>query len=184
MEELWRNVKGYEGLYMVSSQGRVFSVASNRLLKITKGEGYTHVNLTKNKEVKNCYLHRIVAEAFLPNPGNLPEVNHKDGDKSNDCVDNLEWCTASENALHYWRVINPSHYRPGKAVRGVNAYDNSIIEFRSAKEACDFFGIDRSCISKAIKRHGKANGYYWEYFDPKEVEKKDEKKKDDNDNNK
>lgn len=106
-EEIWRPVVGYEGLYEVSSYGRVRSLdrydsrnrfRKGRILKLSdNGRGYLIVGLHSNNKVKNFLVHRLVAEAFLPNPENLTEVNHKDEDKSNNCVDNLEWCNRNYN---------------------------------------------------------------------------------------
>ena len=109
-EEIWRPVVGYEGLYELSSYGRVRSLDRydnrNRFRKghIMKqsycSKGYLTIDLCLNGKVKKCLVHRLVAEAFLPNPDNLPQVNHKNEVKSDNCVDNLEWCDAKYN-LNY-----------------------------------------------------------------------------------
>ena len=97
MEE-WKNVIGYEGLYEVSDKGNVRNVRRNTLLKLTKTYyGYIQVNLYKNGIRTGLRVHRLVAQAFLPNPDNLPEINHKDEDKTNNRVDNLEWCDRKYN---------------------------------------------------------------------------------------
>ena len=110
-EEIWRPVVGYEGLYEVSSYGRVRSLdryvkgksESYRLIKgkvlsgsITK-DGYVRCLIKVNGVGRSYFVHRLVAEAFIPNPDNLPQVNHKDEDKTNNNVDNLEWCDAKYN---------------------------------------------------------------------------------------
>ena len=112
MEEIWRPVKEYEGYYEVSNLGMVRSIDRvvvdtvrncERLLKgkvlIQKdnGNGYKNVMFCKEHKLYNKYVHRLVAEAFIPNKDNLPQVNHKDEDKSNNRVDNLEWCTSFYN---------------------------------------------------------------------------------------
>lgn len=111
MAERWRPVKGYEGKYIVSDKGNVMSVPRTytdrlgrdyvvdgiTLIKCDNGRGYDRVRLGKHTAKK---IHRIVAEAFIPNPLNLPEVNHKDGNKKNNCVENLEWVTHQENMIH------------------------------------------------------------------------------------
>ena len=111
MEE-WKSIPGYEGLYEVSSYGRVKSLEISYIRKNgimyhkpeiilspkTNGIGYFIVCLYKNKTHKYCLIHRLVALTFLPNPDNLPCVNHKDEDKSNNRVDNLEWCTEKYNS--------------------------------------------------------------------------------------
>ena len=101
--EIWRDICGYEGLYKVSNFGRVKSLHFGRekLLKAgVSNTGYANVSLTKNKTKKNFHVHVLVAGAFLPNPEGKREVNHIDGDKTNNRVENLEWVTGSENTRH------------------------------------------------------------------------------------
>ena len=107
--EIWKDIEGYEGYYQVSNFGNVRSVdrvieysdgvkrlRKGRILKPYKNrDGYLTCDLRKNSKHKISKIHRLVSEAFIPNPSNLPEVNHKDEDKTNNCVDNLEWCTRS-----------------------------------------------------------------------------------------
>lgn len=115
MQEIWKDVKNYEGLYEISNLGNVRSLdkiinganqfgckyknrKKGKILKqhINK-QGYKKVILVNNNKAKNFQVHRLVAEAFLPNPSNLPQVNHKDENKQNNCVENLEWCNSSYN---------------------------------------------------------------------------------------
>ena len=101
MNEEWRDIKGYEGLYQVSNLGRVKSLKNNIILKAESdrnGKGYLCVNLGRNNHKK---IHRLVAEAFIENPLNKKEVNHIDGNTKNNAVTNLEWLTHQENCLHY-----------------------------------------------------------------------------------
>ena len=115
MEEIWRPVKGFEGYYEVSNLGRVRSIDRvvvdtvrncERLLKgkvliqRDHSNGYKVVMFCKEHKLYNKYIHRLVAEAFLPNPDNLRQVNHKDEVKSNNRVDNLEWCSQLYNNLY------------------------------------------------------------------------------------
>ena len=96
MEEEWRDIEGYEGLYMVSNFGRVVSLHGRnpRIMKLgMTHKGYQCVGLQKEKQNKTCVVHRLVAKAFIPNPDDFPQVNHKDECKTNNRVDNLEWCT-------------------------------------------------------------------------------------------
>ena len=96
--EIWRDVKGFEGLYKVNRKGEIYSVLNN-IIRPPKdnGYGYDNINLNKNGKKITKYIHRIVAEAFIPNPNNYPIVNHKDENKKNNNVENLEWCTVSYN---------------------------------------------------------------------------------------
>lgn len=95
------DIKGYEGHYAITSCGKVWSYKSNQFLTSSKNQkgpyGYTCVYLTKNSKRKKFYVHRLVAQAYLPNPSNLPEVNHVDENKDNNALPNLEWCTKQYN---------------------------------------------------------------------------------------
>ena len=95
IKEVWKDCKGYEGLYQVSNYGRVWSVKGQRYFTgSVNNRGYYATTLTaKNGKRKTEMIHRLVALAFLNNPNNYPQVNHKDENKLNNCVDNLEWCT-------------------------------------------------------------------------------------------
>lgn len=106
MEEEWRQIDGYDGVYEVSSFGRVRSNNTYRhnephiLAQSKRSDGYKMVCLSKNNVARNYVVHRLVAKAFLENKDNLEMVNHKDENKENNCVDNLEWCTRSYNQLY------------------------------------------------------------------------------------
>lgn len=113
MVEIWKDIKGYEGLYRVSNTGKVFSYKSNRELHANT-HGYLVVGLTKDKKQRHKYIHRLVAEAFLPNPKNKPEVNHIDHNTHNNHVTNLEWVTPTENKLKY---IKSNKYKAIKEKR-------------------------------------------------------------------
>ena len=98
IEKIWKPIIGYENLYKINNYGEVLSLRSNKILKPNNnGIGYFISQLCKNGERKNYLIHILVAEHFLDNPNNLPEVNHKDEDKSNNFVNNLEWCKHKYN---------------------------------------------------------------------------------------
>ena len=116
-EEIWKDIEGYEGRYKISNKGRVLSLSrykQNHTKKqyveekiisnyINNKNGYVYVYLCKDGKYKNCRIHRLVAETFIPNPNGFPQVNHIDGDKTNNNVENLEWCTASYNIVDYYK---------------------------------------------------------------------------------
>lgn len=97
MIEEWRPVVGYEGLYEVSNTGQVRNYRGKLLRPGLNHNGYLKCVLCKKGKTKTIYIHRLVAQVFIPNPDNLPEVNHKDEVKSNNCVENLEWCNRKYN---------------------------------------------------------------------------------------
>lgn len=110
MNEIWKDIKGYEGYYQVSNFGKVRSLNrsiyrkngrkqsfKDQELKFHDKHGYLGINLRKDGKIKSCTVHRLVAEAFIPNPYNLPQINHKDENKYNNRIDNLEWCSSSYN---------------------------------------------------------------------------------------
>ena len=100
-----KEIKNFEELYQVNELGQIWSIKNKKYLKQTLCKnGYLYVGLHKNKIRKNILVHRIVAEAFIPNPKRLPEVNHIDGNKQNNSVDNLEWCTRSQNTSHAFKT--------------------------------------------------------------------------------
>ena len=156
---LWKDIAGYEGLYQISDEGEVLSLKHNPPKKMKLGlrgrDGllYEFISLAKNGENKKFSVHRLVAEAFLKNPDKLPEINHKDENTLNNCVDNLEWCTHEYN-------INYSHSRR------VEQYENGekIAEYKSIVEAFRQTGISRTSINNALCGWSEtAGGYSWKY---------------------
>lgn len=166
---IWLPVVGHEGYYEVSNLGEVRSVRYDhngqviysRLLKPSmKQRGYLGVVLSKQNSTTNHLVHRLVAIAFLSNPDNLPEVNHIDGDKTNCKVDNLEWCSGSENLHHAYRT--GLKHKEGKAVVCVETGE----VFDSVKSANERFGVTHYHIADVCNHRGKhktACGYHWKW---------------------
>ena len=131
-EEIWKDIVGFEGIYQVSNLGRVRTVphyvpgkshgvdtvrlVKSNILKDAKSGNYRKVVLWSGGKYKNCLVHRLVAEAFIPNPDNLPQVNHLDENKYNNRADNLEWCTAKYNMNYGNRPLNASKALKGRYV--------------------------------------------------------------------
>lgn len=165
-KEYWKPVVGYEGHYQVSNFGRVKSIkfGKERILKqhINIKGGYYYVCLLKNGKHKNYYVHRLVAQAFLPNPYKLPQVNHKDENKTNNNVDNLEWCTNEYN--HNYGTINERiSQSQSKPVLQYDLNGNLIKEWKSINE-CGRNGFNQGDICKCCNGKRKtAKGFIWVY---------------------
>ena len=181
MKEIWKDIKGYEGKYMVSNLGRVKSLNYHRTGKegILKGGdngyGYLKVELCKEGKVNQPLVHVLVATAFLENPDNLPEVNHKDEDKTNNRVENLEWCSRLYNINYGTRSKRSAEKRRNdpkrsKPVIGIDKVSGLILEFPSTMEASRQTGIDQRRINDCLKgRKKSAKGFYWFYVESEEV---------------
>ena len=188
MTEIWKDIKGYESMYQVSSFGNVRSLtrkSSNgiykgRMLKpAIIGRGYLKVLLSKNNKQKMKMVHRLVAETFLPNPSGKKFVNHIDGDKTNNNVSNLEWCTAKENT-HHANINGLTNHKTKKNIAQAKinvskAYADRITqviqtdcsgafiaEYDSISQAAKATGVDRRKIGECVRgvRH-MAGGYMW-----------------------
>lgn len=175
VKEVWKDIHNYEGCYQISSFGRVKSLdrTNSRGRKLNKrlmrssldSYGYRHINLYKNGTIQNFTIHRLVARTFIENLENKEQINHKDGDKQNNNVVNLEWATSSENIRHSFDKLN----RP--RLRGVSNAASKLTEARvkeikrlltlgnlTQKEIGAMFGVTHSNIS-AIKLNKS-----WEYI--------------------
>lgn len=177
-KEYWKPVVGYEGLYEVSNLGKVKSLdkydsigrfIKGKILKVSdNGVGYMFICLSKGNKRQCKYVHRMVAEAFLPNPNNLPQVNHKDENKLNNCVENLEWCTNEYNINYGSRnSIASEKMTNGKNAKTVLQYDldgNFIKEWVSSKEVERKLGYNSRCLNNhCIGRAKTAYGFIWKY---------------------
>jgi hypothetical protein len=174
--EIWKNIKGYEGKYQVSNLGRIKSLyrwngkafyKREHIMEsyINNKNGYIYIALMKNNKNKNCRLHRLVAEAFIPNPENKPQVNHIDGDKTNNNANNLEWCTQSENELHaYNKGLANSDNKKFKVFQ-YDMQGNLLNIYDSLQEASDKTGVHISkisyCINNKYKYRNKREKYVW-----------------------
>lgn len=177
--EQWRDVLGYETLYQVSSTGRIRRNGRIKSQQIDKG-GYCTVWFSKNSKQKNLKVHRLVAEAFIPNPECKRTVNHIDGNKRNNCVENLEWATHSENIIHAnvtgLRTVTEAQRKAasenGKKTcdknrrrKAVLCYKDGIVrEFESAHAGARFASGSASPIVACCKGKKKSyKGYEWRY---------------------
>ena len=162
MEEIWKDVVGYEGLYEVSNLGRIRR--NGKILKPQKTrDGYLRVHLSKNGIAKHGKVHRLVALAFLPNPQNLPQINHKDEDKTNNAVNNLEWCSEEYNANYGTRNERVAE-KNSKPVLQFDLQGNFIREWSNARKIEEELGIHYSSISVCCSGiQNTAGGYVWRF---------------------
>jgi hypothetical protein len=180
INEVWKSVPGYETLYVVSSLGRVKSLskkgAYRELVMRPKLEGgYFRLMLCKQSKRRSFRIHRLVAMAFLPNPGNLPQVNHIDGVKTNNNVNNLEWCTASYNISHAFRTGLNQISETQKRLIGINTSKRQkkrivvidIIEHKSTLySSVNEAGFALSCVPSAISTCLKRNSLLRKRYKP------------------
>lgn len=173
--EIWKLVIGYEGLYEVSNFGNVKSLPKRRgryvgitpeliLKNNLTDRGYCFVVLSKNNKCTRFRVHRLVALHFIPNIGYKPHINHKNGVKTDNKVENLEWCTLSENSIHAIRMglksMKPAYDKNKKPVQQIDLQGNIIKEFESVSEAGRITGVNNI---KAVL-YGKqktSGGYFW-----------------------
>lgn len=149
MQEVWHSVRGYEGHYEVSNTGQVIGPKGLRKPFFTN-KGYVQVALCHSGKRKNFFIHRFVAIHFIPNPNQCPQVNHKDGNKTNNAFSNLEWCTASENRIHAVRLFGlrgekmPNAKLTSTQVRAIRT------DTRPERKIAAYYAISR-CLVRKIK---------------------------------
>ena len=183
MEE-WRDIEGYEGIYQVSSKGRIKSKQrevkngentikikkeSIRCVQVNKRRnGYCEISLHKDGKEKRYKVHRLVAQAFIPNELNKSEVNHKDGNKENNCVENLEWVTSKENSKHAWDtgLANANH----KKVKVICKETGEVYE--SVVSCANILNIDKRTLFRILKGERKSTkGLTFErFYEQKNIE--------------
>lgn len=169
MKEIWRDIEGFGDCYQVSNRGIVKSLkfGKERIMKAKKDKGYLRVGLRKDGKQKFYMVHRLVALAFLPNPENLPEINHIDEDKTNNRVENLEWCSAKYNTNYGSRTkkateSNTNHQNMSKKVLCVET--GKI--YPSAHQVERDLGFLNGNISAACNgKYKQAYGFHWRYID-------------------
>ena len=182
--EIWKDVAGYEGFYQVSNKGNVRSVARKDSIGRKCGgrvrkpmyhrHGYLQVDMYKNGKVKRKYIHRLVAESFIPNPKGFLEINHKDESKSNNRVENLEWCTREHN-MNHGTLIERSSQARSKKVKAINIKTGEVLTFNSTREAgrkgYSYENVAKACRGTYKGKNGKLiggdgrkyKGYVWSY---------------------
>ena len=164
MKEVWKDIRGYEGYYQVSNLGRVKNIKFNRSLKQSYDSyGYLIVVLSKDGCHRTRTVHRLVAETFIPNENKHKQVNHKDENKQNNNVENLEWCDNKYNCNYGSRNKKISQ-RLSKRIIQFSLLGNKIKKWDSMTEAAKSIGCDISAISMCCNGIRKsAGGYRWEY---------------------
>lgn len=177
VKEEWKDIKGFEGRYMVSNTGKILSLhfkgsKEQKCLKPTANErGYLAVIFYKKSKANRFFVHRLVAEAFLEKPVGMNEVNHRDGNKSNNVYTNLEWCTSSQNKRHGARTglydgMVQTVMKQMKPMIATNLETGEKHIFYSLTDAHNFMGGNKANISKVLHGRGKScRGYSFQYIE-------------------
>ena len=165
MEEIWRDIEGYEGLYQVSSFGRVKRVTTGRILKGSKDtDGYLRITLSKNGVKSNHKIHRLVAQAFIPNTENKSQVNHIDENKTNNMISNLTWMTAKENINHGTHNDRVSKTQSIPII-ATNIKTGESTEFYGARECARQLDLHQQHITSVLKgKRRQTGGYTFKYL--------------------
>lgn len=164
----WRKIiiDGIETNYSVSNTGKVYSYITDKELSLSEQQGYLHVTLSINKKPKRFRVHRLVALMFIPNNDPLKNVvNHKDGNRSNNNINNLEWVTQQENTIHAWQTGLATSKRK-KKVKQYDFNGNLINSFNSIVEAAEKTNsMDSKIVTCCQGLRVSHNGYFWRYED-------------------
>ena len=170
-KRIWKPIDGFKG-YKISNDGFVYSEKTNRVLnKINNSSGYYHICLINNGKMQYQLLHRLIAQAFIPNPHNKPFINHIDGDKKNNKIDNLEWVTNKENIRHAFEIglMNGKPSTRKKQIIQIDKKTNKVIcEYNSQLEASKKLNIHPGSLSQCLNgKYKTAGGYIWKYKEEK-----------------
>jgi hypothetical protein len=178
----WKDVKGFDEYYKISDQGDIirkeriierkshgtFVVPEKKISPVYDKDGYLKTAFRVDGKRYYRRVHRLVAETFLNNPNNYPVVNHKNGIKDDNRVENLEWCTVAENTQHAFDVLGRIGQNGGtnKRVAKINKETGELLEvFESIKEAADSVNTKTTCIWRAMQRDDyTSHGFKWEYY--------------------
>lgn len=159
--EIWKDIRGYEGLYQVSNMGRI--KGKNKVLHLnTNTCGYKHVTLSKGNVKKTALVHRLVASAFIDNPLNKPQINHRDGNKNNNTAINLEWETQADNNRHAVKT----NLRKTKKIVLLDGEGKAVKVFNNRMEVNEYLGrsVCQDLITRCCNGNRKtAYGYVWRY---------------------
>ena len=161
-----KTIRGHPN-YKISSDGFIVNNKGHIMTPAHDKDGYCIVRICENGKYIKLSLHRVVAQHFIPNDdNNLPQVNHKDGDKDN-CHDwNLEWCTDKYNTQHSY---DTELHKVGEVIQ-LDKDMNEVARYKNAKIAADSIGVKHQCIIVAISRRTKSNGFYWKRLTKKNME--------------
>lgn len=165
-EEKWKPIIGYEEFYKISNFGRIMNIKTCRILLLNTSSrcGYPMITLHKNGKTLCVLVHRLVAKAFLPNPNNHPQVNHKDENKLNNCASNLEWCSPKYN-VNYGKCQEKKADAQSKPVIQKTLNGETVKIYKSGLQAEKETGIWKGNINKCVKGKVKtAGGFTWEGY--------------------
>ncbi|MFF3146812.1 NUMOD4 domain-containing protein [Streptomyces sp. NPDC057927] len=171
IKEIWKDINGYEGHYKISNLGRVKSFKYDKTRgRILKGNienhGYKMVDFRANSFRKRYLIHRLVAETFIPNPQNYKVVNHIDGNKLNNSLENLEWTTQQYNTIHAFNTGLSDGMNWSKGVNQYTKRGKFVANYSSLSEASQLTGCDVSSISKCCRGIKiQVGGYRWKFTD-------------------